>query len=112
MRNTPNTLQLLGVVASGFVLASCVPAEGLPSNEALGALIGGIVLASYSTQKASVALAEKGFACYPAEAASNQVVCRRKVPNGLVCSQIQFAYLPASSAAVGKIETKLGSVCL
>lgn len=91
-------------------IASCGAGGAVKTEAELAAYVAGVVPTNASTETAQLALSNQGFTCWlPRE--SSQLVCQRKLP-GIVCNQLQFVYLPASSPAVGTVPTKLGSVCL
>ena len=100
---------LLVTLLCSFIVG-CSGGGAVKTEAELAAQLAKVAPPNSSTEAAQLALSNQGFTCrLPRE--SSQLVCLRNVP-GLVCNQRQFAFMPASSAAVGTIQTRLESVCL
>jgi len=90
-------------------LSGCSPATSFDNNEQLALYIASLVPTSATVEQARATLTRHGFECPDAKAGN--AVCRRK-SSGLVCDQMQLAFVPAPGEAAAKLRTRLDHICL
>ena len=103
------TIRLLVTLLAATWLSGCSSVAQFDDNEQLTRYVASLVPSSTTVAQARISLAQHGFECFDQKA--GDAVCRRKAP-GLVCNQVQVAFLPVAGDAVGRIRTQLEHICL